>query len=67
MRLAADYLLCCPGDSICPAVNEGFSTCKAYSLFINGKDLIENPVGLEDFINRGLELKMLLDDWLSRW
>ena len=30
-------------------------------------DLNEHPVGLEDFINRGFELKMLLDAWLSRW
>ena len=38
-----------------------------YALYINGLDWNENPVELLDILQRGVELKMLLDVWLSKW
>ena len=46
---------------------KGFSEDYTFALFLNGKDWNENPVPLTDFLDRGVELKQLLDTWLSKW
>ena len=46
---------------------KGFSEEYTFALYINGKDWNENPVPLQDFLERGVELKQLLDVWLSKW
>ena len=40
---------------------------KTLSLYINGFDWNENPVGPADFLDRGRELSHLLDKWLDKW
>ena len=46
---------------------KGFSDDYIFELIINGFDWNENPSYLVDFFSRGSDLKLLLDDWLSRW
>ena len=44
-----------------------FTNERIYELFVNGLDWNENPVQLGDFLDRGADLKLLLDEFLSRW
>ena len=46
---------------------QGFSEDATYALYINGLDWNKNPVELLDILQRKVELKMLLDVWLSKW
>ena len=46
---------------------KGFSEEYTFSLYINGQDWNENFVDPEVFINRGTELQLVLDAWLSKW
>ena len=46
---------------------QGFSEDHTFGLYINGQDWNENPVPVKDFLDRGVELKHLLDIWLSMW
>ena len=46
---------------------KGFSEDITFSLFINGQDWNQNPVEVTEYLDRGVELKLLLDAWLSRW
>ena len=46
---------------------KGYSDDYIFELLINGYDWNENPSYLVDFFSRGSDLKLLLDDWLSRW
>ena len=45
----------------------GFSEDLTFGLFINGYDWNLNPVGASEYLERGSELKLLLDAWLSKW
>ena len=45
----------------------GFSEDYTFQLYVNGQDWNENIVNPEDFINRGNELQLVLDAWLSQW
>ena len=46
---------------------KGFSEDYTFWLFINGYDWNENPVLASCFLERGNELNILMDSWLSRW
>ena len=46
---------------------KAFSDEKVFELFVNGMDWNENPIQLSDFLERGADLKLLLDEFLSRW
>ena len=46
---------------------KGFSNDHIYDLFVNGDDWNENPVLVGVFLERGVDLKQLLDNFLSRW
>ena len=46
---------------------KAFTDEKVYELFVNGMDWNENPIELSDFLERGADLKLLLDEFLSRW
>ena len=45
----------------------GFSEEHTFSLYINGMDWNELYVDREQYLERGTELKSLLDYWLSNW
>ena len=47
--------------------SKGFSDDYIFELLINGDDWNENPVQFSDFMNRGNDLKLLLDTWLTKW
>ena len=51
--------------NLCSA--KGFSNDHIYDLFVNGDDWNENPVLVGVFLERGVDLKQLLDKFLSRW
>ena len=46
---------------------KGFSEAYTFQLLINGLDWNENPVGQDDFLTTGKELKILMDSWLAKW
>ena len=46
---------------------KGFTEADTFQLLINGLDWNENPVGQEDFLRTGQELKFLMDSWLAKW
>ena len=46
---------------------KGFSEDYTFQLFINGLDWNENPVVAELYLDRGRELAILLEYWLSQW
>ena len=46
---------------------KGFSEDYTFSLYVNGKDWNENFVEPEEFMNRGADLQLVLDAWLSKW
>lgn len=46
---------------------KGYSEDLTFALYINGQDWNQNPVELSDFLHRGVELKLLMDVWLSKW
>ena len=48
-------------------ISKGFSEDLTFGLFINGYDWNLNPVGASEYLERGSELKLLLDAWLSKW
>ena len=45
----------------------GYSEGYTFQLFVNGYDRNGNPVEANEFLDRGRELKVLLDSWLDRW
>ena len=46
---------------------KGFSEDYVFELFANGCDWNENPIMTKDFLSRGADLKLLLEEFLSRW
>ena len=48
-------------------LRKGFSEEHTFKLFVNGYDWNENPVEANEFLDRGRELKVLLDSWLDKW
>ena len=48
-------------------LRKGFSEEYTFQLFINGYDWNENLVEASEFLDRGRELKVLLDSWLDCW
>ena len=64
-----DYRKKCTGISafrnMC--ILKGFSEEHTFSLYINGMDWNELYVDREQYLERGTELKSLLDYWLSNW
>ena len=46
---------------------KGFSEDYTFQLYINGLDWNENPVVAELYLDRGRELAILLEYWLSQW
>jgi hypothetical protein len=46
---------------------KGFSEDYVFELFANGCDWNENPFMTKDFLSRGADLKLLLEEFLSRW
>ena len=46
---------------------KGFTNERIYEMFVNGLDWNENPVQKKDFLDRGADLKLLLDEFLSKW
>ena len=46
---------------------KGFSESLAFELYITGQDWNLNPVSASDYLDRGRELKLLLDSWLAKW
>ena len=46
---------------------KGFCEDYAFQLNVNGYDCNENLVDAKEFLERGRELKVLLDSWLDRW
>ena len=48
-------------------LRKGFTEEYTFSLYINGFDWNENIVDSNDYLKRGAELSLVLDDWLSKW
>ena len=46
---------------------KGFSEEYTFSLYINGRDWNELCVDADDYLDRGAEMKRLLEHWLSMW
>ena len=46
---------------------KGFTEDEAFLLFINGSDWNENPVQASDYLERGKDLALLMEAWLSLW
>ena len=46
---------------------KGFSNDKIYQLFVSGLDWNVNPVEAAEFLDRGRELKHVMDAWLAKW
>ena len=46
---------------------KGFSEEHTFKLLVNGYDWNETPVEANEFLDRGRELKVLLDSWLDKW
>ena len=46
---------------------KGFCEDKIYELYINGEDWNENPVPANMFLERGSDLRLILDHFLSLW
>ena len=46
---------------------KGFSEEHTFSLYINGRDWNELCVDADDYLERGAEMNLLLEHWLSMW
>ena len=48
-------------------LRKGFTEEYTFSLYINGFDWNENIVDSNDYLKRGAELSLVLENWLSKW
>ena len=48
-------------------IRKGYSEQKTFQLFINGLDWNENPVETSDYLQRGRDLELVMNSWLSLW
>ena len=46
---------------------KGFTEDRIFQLFVSGLDWNENPVQADEFLDRGRELKHVMDAWLDKW
>ena len=48
-------------------ISKGFTEDETFQLFINGSDWNKNPVEVGDYLQRGKDLTLLMESWLSLW